>query len=338
MRNRWPGIYNLYNDWANVAYYSIYLTGGVLFACHPALEHLAGQEWRRSLALGIAASGVLLVAVLGVLSSPVVLLVGSAVAGWCFVVAFLGMARRFFTTTSPALAYLSESAFPVYVLHQAAIVLPGYFIIRLPLGVAPKFGLLLVVAVALTLAAYHWLVRPFVVPRFLLGMRPRACSLRTPVAVSPSVAALVAMGLGLVLAERASGETPVGVWNAEGGAARVAIEPCGDELCGRVVWLRSPFDDDGCELRDRHNPDPTLRRREVIGVEILRGLTPRSDGSWRDGRLYDPTSGNTYTCHLTLEGDDRLRLRGYVGIPLIGRTTTWIRVGAEKRLCRGDGR
>jgi len=50
-----------------------------------------------------------------------------------------------------------------------------------------------------------------------------------------------------------------------------------------------------------------------------------------------PTSGNTYTRQPTLDGDDRLRLRGYVGVPLIGRTTTWTRVGAENRLC-AEGR
>jgi len=50
-----------------------------------------------------------------------------------------------------------------------------------------------------------------------------------------------------------------------------------------------------------------------------------------------PTSGNTYTCQPTLDGDDRLRLGGYVGVPLIGRTTTRTRVGAENRLC-AEGR
>lgn len=44
------------------------------------------------------------------------------------------------------------------------------------------------------------------------------------------------------------------------------------------------------------------------------------------------------TCHLMLDGDDRLRLRGYIGIPLLGRTTTGSRVGAENRLCREESR
>jgi uncharacterized protein (DUF2147 family) len=61
-------------------------------------------------------------------------------------------------------------------------------------------------------------------------------------------------------------------------------------------------------------------------------------GTWVGGSIYDPATGNTYTCHLALDGDDRLRVRGYVGIPLLGRTTTWTRVGAESRFCRDDAR
>jgi uncharacterized protein (DUF2147 family)/fucose 4-O-acetylase-like acetyltransferase len=334
MRSRWPGIYNLYNDWANIAYYSVFLVAGFLLACHPALERLVEREWKRSLAAGGIATTILLIAVLGVLSSPTVLLVGSAVAGWCFVVALLGIGRRFFTSNSSALSYLSESAFPVYVLHQAAIVLPGYWIVGLPLGITVKFVFLLVVSVALTLGTYHWLVRPFAVSRFLLGMRAEVCPLRRPVVLSPSAAGLLVFALGVALGNRALAATPIGVWYVEGGAAKVAIEPCGEALCGRVVWLRSPYDEDGCDLRDRRNPEATLRARKVEGLEILQGLTRRPDGTWANGRIYDPESGGTYTCQLALDGEDRVRLRGYIGIPLIGRSTIWTRVGAENGLCR----
>jgi hypothetical protein len=161
LRPYWPGIQNLYDDWANVAYYSVYLLAGFFLACHPALEGLIQREWKRSLALGLGAMAMLLLAVLGVITSPTVLLVGSAVAGWCFVIALLGFAHRFLRAAGPVLRYLSESAFPVYVLHQAAIVVPGYFLVRLPMGIAAKFVLIVLVSVALTLAVYQWLVRPF---------------------------------------------------------------------------------------------------------------------------------------------------------------------------------
>jgi uncharacterized protein (DUF2147 family) len=336
LRPYWPGIQNLYNDWANVAYYSVYFLAGFILACHPPLEQLVQGEWKRSLVVGLGAMIVLLLAVLGVVTSPAVLLAGSAVAGWCFVIALLGLARQFLTASGPVLHYLSESAFPVYVLHQAAIVIPGYFLIRLPMGIGPKFVLLVLVSVAVTLTVYQWLVRPFAVPRFLLGMKPKACPIRRPATPAPSAVAMLLAAVGLTLPSIGIAATPVGLWYAEGGAAQVAIEPCGAELCGRVVWLRSPLDDDGCDLRDRHNPEPALRSRRVIGLDVLHGLKPQGVGTWGSGSIYDPASGNTYTCSLTINGDDRLRLRGYIGIPLLGRTTTWTRVGTENRLCRAE--
>src|SRR5262245_64477093 len=124
--------------------------------------------------------------------------------------------------------------------------------------------------------------------------RPRTTdtSLRTPVTPSWSGAASILVAVGLGLAVRASAASPVGLWYAEGGAAQVAIEPCGDDLCGRVVWLRSPFDDDGCDLRDRHNPDPALRRRPVMGLDVLHGLKHQAGGTWGSGSIYDPGSGS----------------------------------------------
>jgi uncharacterized protein (DUF2147 family) len=134
--------------------------------------------------------------------------------------------------------------------------------------------------------------------------------------------------------------TPIGVWYAEGGAAQVEIRQCEHALCGRVVWLRSPLADDGCPVQDQHNPEPSLRNRSVLGLEILQGLTPddSTHREWSGGSIYDPSSGNTYACRLIMDGEHRLQLRGYVGIPLIGRTTTWIRVGTEPQQCEHERR
>jgi uncharacterized protein (DUF2147 family) len=69
-------------------------------------------------------------------------------------------------------------------------------------------------------------------------------------------------------------------------------------------------------------------------VQIFSGLEPAGNHLWTGGAIYDPASGNTYHCTLSLDGENRLRLRGYVGVPLFGRTTTWIRVGSEKQMCQ----
>ncbi len=135
----------------------------------------------------------------------------------------------------------------------------------------------------------------------------------------------------------AAESSPMGLWYVEGGAARVEVYECTGNLCGRIVWLRSPFDEFGCELLDRNNSEPALRARKVEGLEILAALEKSdADNVWQGGSIYDPDSGRTYQCTLTLEGADRLALRGYIGIPLIGRTTRWLRVGTEEATCHAN--
>jgi glucan biosynthesis protein C len=173
LRPHWPGLQNLYDDWANVGYYGTYLVAGFLLARHPALERAVHGEWRRALGVGLAATLVLLLGVLGVFAAPSVLLAGTAVAGWCFVVALLGAAHRFLSPRTAGLSYLTESAFPVYWLHQSAIVLIGFPILQLELGIAAKYALLLVASVSTTMVVYHLVIRRFSITRFFTGMKPR---------------------------------------------------------------------------------------------------------------------------------------------------------------------
>ncbi len=141
---------------------------------------------------------------------------------------------------------------------------------------------------------------------------------------------------GSAEADRRDG--PTGLWWAEGGAAQVEIAACDGGLCGTVTWLRSPFDENGCPVRDVHNPDSRERERSLVGIQILTGLrTSDSGASWSGGRIYDPTSGRTYSAAVSLDGPDRANVRGYLGIRLLGRTTVWTRVQPEGDLvCRAD--
>jgi uncharacterized protein (DUF2147 family) len=126
---------------------------------------------------------------------------------------------------------------------------------------------------------------------------------------------------------------PTGLWWAEGGSAQVEIYACESALCGRIAWLRHPFDEHGCPQTDSENPDPLLRERDMVGVQLFSDLRtdPDEPDVWRNGTVYDPTSGRTYSAEARLDSPDRLRLRGYLGIRLLGRTTTWFRVNAEPR-------
>lgn len=335
LRERFPGPYNLYHDWASVTYYVTFLCSGFAMSVVPALEERVRTEWRHALALGTVATAVLLAAVLGAFQSTPIVLAGTAVAGWCFVLTLIGAARERVTSSGPRLRYLAESAFPIYVLHQPVVVVLGAAVVALPLGIAAKFGLLLAGSVAATLGIYHFGVRPFGLPRLALGMKalppPSAFARRRAWRGAASLLLLVPLQPAV-----AEASDPTGLWWAEGGAAQVEIVPCEDALCGRVAWLRSPFDEHGCELRDVENPDPVQRARGVLGIDLLRGVraSPERPGEW-SGEIYDPTSGRTYDAVLQMDGADRLRVRGYLAIRLLGRTTTWLRVGTENQ-CRKD--
>jgi len=126
----------------------------------------------------------------------------------------------------------------------------------------------------------------------------------------------------------------VGLWRTapdpKDGAAIVEIVRDGETFAGRIVWLEKPLygpDEDrpGQPKVDLRNPDPSLRERPVLGLELLSGF--RFDGrKWKGGTIYDPASGTTYRCVMKLLGADRLKVRGYVGISLLGRTEVWTRV------------
>ena len=97
---------------------------------------------------------------------------------------------------------------------------------------------------------------------------------------------------GIVHAHTASAEAPEGVWLIDGEAA-VQIFECNSLLCGRILWLQAPRDAQGQLKRDRRNPDPALRQRELCGLTVIRDLRSSGPNLWNDGWFYYPDSGKT---------------------------------------------
>jgi uncharacterized protein (DUF2147 family) len=77
---------------------------------------------------------------------------------------------------------------------------------------------------------------------------------------------------------------------------------------------------------DLHNPDAALRSRPLIGMNLLDGYQYKG-GKWQ-GNLYDPESGKTYKSQITLGSDGTLQMRGYIGMPMLGRTAVWAPVSS----------
>lgn len=140
---------------------------------------------------------------------------------------------------------------------------------------------------------------------------------------------LVFFLLGSV-AHGAEGDAILGLWNIPEDEAQFEIYTCGAEYCGRITRLQEPEyppDDKrmpGLPRVDRNNPDPLLRTRPMLGLTIMEGFRYEGDNSWR-GRIYNPDDGETYRCKLSLDGKNHLKVRGYLGITLFGKTQEWTR-------------
>ena len=114
----------------------------------------------------------------------------------------------------------------------------------------------------------------------------------------------------------------VGVWLTDGGKSKVEIYKKGDEYFGKIIWLREP-NENGKPKVDKNNPDDDLKSRPLVGMELLSDFE-FDDDEWEDGEIYDPESGKTYSCEMTLDGNT-LNVRGYIGVSWVGRTTEWTR-------------
>jgi uncharacterized protein (DUF2147 family) len=133
----------------------------------------------------------------------------------------------------------------------------------------------------------------------------------------------------------ARGSDPaVGLWLTENGRAIVRIAPCEDSLCGRTVWLAEPERPDGAPKRDRRNPDPALRGRTLCGLVLFRDFMHAAPGVWEDGALYSPRHGETFSARLVARDRETLEVRGYLGVPFLGRSQTWTRVASARGGCR----
>lgn len=118
----------------------------------------------------------------------------------------------------------------------------------------------------------------------------------------------------------------LGKWKLDDGSAIVEVYKDGDVFNGRIVWLAEPLDADGNALKDVLNPDKSLRGRELMGLNMLSGLSYNGK-EYVGGKIYDPGNGKTYNCSMKLDGKDILKVRGSLDKRgLMGRTMDWFRV------------
>ena len=138
---------------------------------------------------------------------------------------------------------------------------------------------------------------------------------------------LMACGLSAWASEK---DAVLGLWQDDRSVLLVA--QAGESLSMRIHAVKDPnYKPDeapgpaGSRRRDFENPDPALQNRLLLGLDLLVGYAWTGE-RW-EGEIYDPESGNTYKSRMEVDVDGRLSMRGYLGVPILGRTALFAPAG-----------
>lgn len=119
----------------------------------------------------------------------------------------------------------------------------------------------------------------------------------------------------------------LGTWLTGSKKGHVQIYKQGDKYFGKIVWLKEPNDPaTGKPRTDAKNPDVLQKNRHLLGLVNLRDFKYEGNNTWEDGKIYDPETGKEYSCKIKLTNANQLDVRGFIGVSLIGRTDSWVRV------------
>ena len=131
----------------------------------------------------------------------------------------------------------------------------------------------------------------------------------------------VILGLLVVAAKAQSwhADDVVGTWLTADKSGQITIYKSGDKYYGKIKGGNKK------EQFDVNNPDKAHRKDPLIGLVILKNFT-FGGNEWKDGTIYDPNNGKTYSCMMSLTNKSTLKIRGYIGFSWIGRTEVWGRV------------
>lgn len=142
------------------------------------------------------------------------------------------------------------------------------------------------------------------------------------VLLASSIVFLGSTAMSLSIADNP--DAVVGVWKTGDGNAIVRIYKNADKYQGKIVWLKEPNDPENGKLKlDKNNSTETLKIRPLIGLINIWGFKFIEKNLWDEGNIYDPKSGNTYSCTIKMLNPNTLEVRGYIGVSLIGRTDVW---------------
>ena len=115
----------------------------------------------------------------------------------------------------------------------------------------------------------------------------------------------------------------IGIWLNEEKDAKIEIYKSENLFFGKLIWLKEPKDINGKFKTDKNNPNKNLRNEKLLGLKILSNLMwNNKEKEWINGSIYNARDGKTYQVFANLS-EKKLKLRGYIGFSLFGKTTIW---------------
>ncbi len=132
------------------------------------------------------------------------------------------------------------------------------------------------------------------------------------------ISAILVLCTVMAFAQTNDADRILGTYLSENKTGKVEVTKQNGKYIGTLVWTSI------AGAKDEKNPDASLKKRTLKGVVILKDMT-YDNGIWKNGTIYDPESGNTYKATIKLKSDGNLTLRGYIGVPALGRNSVWTR-------------
>ena len=118
----------------------------------------------------------------------------------------------------------------------------------------------------------------------------------------------------------------IGSWKNGEGTGIIQIYKNGEKYQGKIIWLKEPNDPEtGKPKLDKKHPDEKNHNRSVMGLVNMWGFNYSGTNEWTGGKIYDPKNGKTYSCKIAMENNNSIKVRGYIGFSMIGRTDIWTR-------------
>lgn len=113
----------------------------------------------------------------------------------------------------------------------------------------------------------------------------------------------------------------LGEWYSPEKDGKFLFYKSGNYYCGKLIWIEAPNDEYGNPKKDINNPDKSKQNQLLLELVIFKDFVwDNDDEEWDDGSVYDPTTGYTWSCTISMVDSKVLKVRGYLGFNFIGRS------------------